>query len=631
MFVTKWFLLLPIALSAVDLNAQVSIFGKNLIVNGDAESGSASLTSPVTSIPGWTRTGSPNVFPYNATGSLQTATAPAPPDHGFQFFATGAGPGSLTQTIDVSSAATAIAAGNVKYTATAFIGFTYGTSPSLTVAFQNANGQAFSTVTLTSLGNTGSVQFSSYLIAVMKQQTQIGIVPPGTTKVALTLTFNGAPANYYGTADSLALQFDQLGTDPNTVLGPNLIVNPGAEGGPNAPPGQAALYIPGWSSDSVTVAPYGGASWIQTSDPGPSDRGTSLFVGDASNMYQDLDISPATSLIDAAKVTFQISAWLGGVGGTDSPTLTYTFYDWTGKTLATAAQIGPVTHNGIGLVLASASGPIPVGTRRVRVALTFPGSANIPRVADNISFSLTPAGAPTITPGGIVPVFSTSTTIQPGSWCSIYGTNLASSVAQWNGDFPTRLNNVSVTVNSKPAYLWFVSPTQINFQAPDDTAAGPVAVTVTTANGSATSTVNLGTYGPSFSLFNSKYPAAIVPLVGAAGNSGQGYDNIGPAGGLPFTSRPAKAGETLILFGVGFGPTKTPAPAGQILQGAAESVTYPAITIGGVSAKVLYAGETVEGLYQFNVVVPAAGSGDKVLQATIAGLTTQANVYLTLQ
>ena len=238
---------------------------------------------------------------------------------------------------------------------------------------------------------------------------------------------------------------------------------------------------------------------------------------------------------------------------------------------------------------------------------------------------------PSITSGGVVPVYSSATTIEPGSWISIYGSNLAGTVAVWNGDFPTSLGGTSVTIDSKPAYLWFVSPTQINAQAPNDTATGSVVVTVKTLTGTVSSMVTLGQYGPSFSLFNSKYAAAIVPTPGNPGNSGAGYDYIGPTGAFSFPTRPVKAGETLLLYGVGFGATTSPVAAGQVFSGAAPSVTLPLVTIGGVNATVGFAGIVEAGLFQFNVVVPNAGSGDRLLQASVGGVTTPSNVYITLQ
>ncbi len=82
-----------------------------------------------------------------------------------------------------------------------------------------------------------------------------------------------------------------------------------------------------------------------------------------------------------------------------------------------------------------------------------------------------------------------------GSWLEIRGTNLAdptdprlnnaSHSGQWSSaDFtgfnaPTTLDGVSVSINGKPAFVWYLSPTQLNVQAPEDSATGNVAITVT--------------------------------------------------------------------------------------------------------------------------------------------------------
>ncbi len=242
-----------------------------------------------------------------------------------------------------------------------------------------------------------------------------------------------------------------------------------------------------------------------------------------------------------------------------------------------------------------------------------------------------PLPAPTINTGGVVPINSSSTTVEPGSWISIYGTNFSATTSTWSGNFPQSLGNVSVTIDSQPAYLWLVSPGQINLQVPNDSNTGQVAVSVTTSGGAVNSTVNLGPYGPSWSLLNSKYVTAIVFTPGSVGNSGLGYDIIGPAGALPYTTRPVKAGETVTLYGVGFGPTNPSVAAGQAYSGSAPSVTLPVIKIGGITAQVNYGGIVEAGLFQFNVVVPNAGSGDQLLVASIGGVTTPNNVYLTLQ
>jgi uncharacterized protein (TIGR03437 family) len=606
--------------------AQGSILGSNLIVNGDAEGGALGTT-----IPGWTNTGNSTVAAYGSPGPFPL-TAPAPPDHKFQYFAAGSSTSTLTQSIDVSSGASTIGAGNVKFTAAAYLGdivpTDYAGSAQVIVAFENSKGQTFSTATLGPL--PGGAFAPGHSTSLFFQQ-QIGLVPSGTTTIVVTLTltsFNGG----YGAADSLSLVLTTLGTSPATILGSNLVVNPGAEAGPGNAYPAISLYLPSWSTASgfPSAAPYGGTGWIATTAPGPPDRGTNVIWGSSgTGMYQDVDVSAAASLIDAGSVQFEMSAWLGAYGDNASPALTYAFFDWSGTQLATTGQLtGP--GNVQALALESAIGLLPHGTRRVRIALSFPGGSGVP-IADNISLVIGAPGAPIITSESTVPVYSSATNIQPGSWISIYGTGLAASTMLWNGDFPTQLDGTTVTIDGKAAYLWFVSANQINAQAPDDTATGPVQVVVTTSAGSSSSTVALAQYAPSFSLFNGKYPAAVVATPGAPGNSGNGYDYIGPAGAFSFPSRPVKAGETILLYGVGFGPTTQPVPAGSVFSGASPCVALPTVTIGGVSATVSFAGIVEAGLYQFNVVVPNAGSGDKALSASVGGVTTPANVLITLQ
>lgn len=254
----------------------------------------------------------------------------------------------------------------------------------MSFAFQNANGQTFSTATLGPAGYTG---------VGMSMQQQTGLVPSGTMQIEVTLTIGAA----YGVADSLSLTLTQLGTSPGTVLNTNLITNGGAEAGPNATPPTFALYVPGWATTSgVSVAPYGGTGWIQTTNPSPADRGVNLFwggLGGGADMYQDLDVSPASSLIDAGEVTFDVSAWLGALtGGYISPTLTCTFFDWSGNQVAPTAEIGPPAHSGTELIQTSFIGTLPSGTRRVHIDVGFPYNDSL---ADDVSFILTsPDGPP---------------------------------------------------------------------------------------------------------------------------------------------------------------------------------------------------------------------------------------------
>ncbi len=240
-----------------------------------------------------------------------------------------------------------------------------------------------------------------------------------------------------------------------------------------------------------------------------------------------------------------------------------------------------------------------------------------------------PALLPAITSGGIVPG-----TIQPGEWLSIYGTNLASGIATWNGDFPTSLAGASVTINGKAAYLSYASPGQLNVQAPDDTATGAVPLVVTTASGSVKSTVTLAQFGPSFFLLDGKHVAAIILRPDGSGAHGGGsYDILGPTGNsLGYPTVAAKAGDTVLLFGSGFGPTNPAVPAGQAFSGAAPTVNPLTLRINNVSITPAFAGLSGPGLYQLNVTVPSGlGAGDVPLQATVGGVQTPSGALISLQ
>jgi uncharacterized protein (TIGR03437 family) len=289
-------------------------------------------------------------------------------------------------------------------------------------------------------------------------------------------------------------------------------------------------------------------------------------------------------------------------------------------TSGTAPGAISISVNITGLGVGTYSGKVTIGsggsTLDVPVTLNYLSSSSI-----------------TITKNGIVPLYSSSTAIQAGSWISIYGTNLADAAATWNGDFPTTLGGVSVTVDGKPGYLWYVSPTQINLQAPDDTASGSVTVVVTNSHGSSTSTVTLAPASPSFSLLDSSHVAAVVPTPNGSGAYGGGtYDIVGPIGAFSYTTRPVKGGETLELFGVGFGPTSPPVAAGQVFTGVAPTVSPVTVSIGGANANVSFAGLTSAGLYQINVTIPTGlPSGDQAVQATVNGNVTLTGPVVTVQ
>ena len=108
-----------------------------------------------------------------------------------------------------------------------------------------------------------------------------------------------------------------------------------------------------------------------------------------------------------------------------------------------------------------------------------------------------------------------------------------------------------------------------------------------------------------------------------------------PAGfyGASVTTRSATPGETIEIYGTGFGPTNPAVAAGQLVPGAAPltDLTQLQIRIGGVLATLSYAGMVAVGEYQFNVVIPALPNGNQPIVANIGGLTSQTGISIPIQ
>src|SRR5271156_2859185 len=219
--------------------------------------------------------------------------------------------------------------------------------------------------------------------------------------------------------------------------------------------------------------------------------------------------------------------------------------------------------------------------------------------------------------GGVPP-------IAPNTWVQINGSNLgpAGDTRTWgNSDFvggqlPTSLDGLSVTVNGVPAYVYYISPTQVNILTPPNAISGSVPVQVSD-NGaiSANFMVQAQAQSPSFFVFGGG------PYIAATHGNGS---YLGPTSLYPGLTTPAQPGETIVMYANGFGSTSTPVVSGSETQSGTLS-PMPVITIGGVTATVTFAGPVAPGEFQFNVVVPPSlGNGDQATVAMYNGLTTKA-------
>ncbi len=383
------------------------------------------------------------------------------------------------------------------------------------------------------------------------------------------------------------------------------------------------------SSVSVSVSPAGLSAGtyngtVQISSAGVPNSPVSIPV------TLTVTAVPALLVATPQAVTFQylvggavpgaqdISISNGG-GGTLS---------WTALSGAFWATLSAASGNAPGTVSISVN-PANLGagtyTTSVTIAAADGGISPVSVAVTLVVQGTQPAG--TIT--AVVNAGSFQPGIASGAWISIFGANLslrtytlqASDIV--NGALPTSLEGVSVAINGLAAYIDYISPSQINVLVPDDATLGSVQVQVITAQQASNNmTVQKTVFAPALLTLVGAYVAALhadYSLVGKA-NLLQGA-----------TTAPAKPGETILLYGVGFGPAIPAQAAGQVVGTAAPLANNVQVTMGGVVAVVNFAGLVQSGLYQFNVVVPSLPNGDAAVVATVGGVTTQAGVAVTIQ
>jgi uncharacterized protein (TIGR03437 family) len=175
---------------------------------------------------------------------------------------------------------------------------------------------------------------------------------------------------------------------------------------------------------------------------------------------------------------------------------------------------------------------------------------------------------------------------------------------------------VKVTIGGQAAFIDYISPTQVNAQVPSGTPTGAQQMTVSHPGGASSAyniTVNTlqpGLLAPSSFLIGGKQYVVALSLDGTY---------ILPPNaiaGLP--TRQAKPGETIVIYGVGFGTVLDAGnqniPAGTIVTAANKLSNSFSMNFGGSSATLGYSGlaPSFVGLYQFNVVVPSVANNDLV-------------------
>lgn len=168
------------------------------------------------------------------------------------------------------------------------------------------------------------------------------------------------------------------GGHPALVTGINLLQNPGAEAGLLSGPGTVSL--PGWQTQSggFTGVVYGGVGCYLCPSPSEATRiggGVNFFYAGLTlqfaTLVQTVSVASDSQAIDAGQRIARFQVQMGTYTGTAQPTVD--FLSATGTVLGSLALPLVLGSNQAVYTLNSGSGPVPVGTRSVRVTLTSVG------------------------------------------------------------------------------------------------------------------------------------------------------------------------------------------------------------------------------------------------------------------
>lgn len=189
----------------------------------------------------------------------------------------------------------------------------------------------------------------------------------------------------------------------------------------------------------------------------------------------------------------------------------------------------------------------------------------------------------------------------PAAIVSGFGAGLAASAALASSlPLPTALGETAVRVGSTDAPLFFVSPTQINFQVPTTLTGRQTVQVLRSGVAVASGELDLGLASPALFTLNQSGSGPVAAL--------NQDGSVASADGCLAGAKPAAPGSVVQLFGTGQGALTPPVSSGQPAPASPPSVTptLPQVTLGGVAVSVEFSGAAPNfvGLWQINIRIP---------------------------
>jgi len=435
-------------------------------------------------------------------------------------------------------------------------------------------------------------------------------------------------------------------SDPNAVDAPQFVVVTLSVGGPA--PNKLEFYAAPGSSSSTTLTTYrqantavSNAPWLSVSSNGagsfafnvsytvtataasgmaPNDYNGTLTLSGSSFAPDNkqipvvlhvttqpiLNATPASVQIRIAQGANKQSSTTGAlpyISTSNTGQGSLSISSVNASTSSGANWLGASTVSGFPSLVAISADPTGLSPGVYNGTITVASNAANSSVPVPVQLTVEPQGPPVAAAGGVVNngTFASNESLAQGDITAVFGDQLTYGDPQSASTLPlgTSLGNTQVLVNGTPAPVYYVSPTQINFQIPFEAATGDGTIQVV-RNGQPGNQVyvNISASAPRFILLGNGYVIMTTP--------------DGALTGIP--SHPVTANDVAVIYVIGLGPTSPSVPSGTASPNPPAIVPATQVCFGQHSAVIqplctnaAFAGLTpgLVGLYQINVTIPS--------------------------
>lgn len=453
-------------------------------------------------------------------------------------------------------------------------------------------------------------------------------------------------------------------SDPNAIDSPQYITVTVYVGGDV--PSSLVLYVAPGSSTTATFTTNGpitttsNQSWLTASTTANASSGgytTTITATAASTMAAQaysgtVTVSGSSFAPDNTTISVQLNVTTQPIAQAGSTALSFDIAEGaqpvTDNVAVTDAGQGTLTVSGVTATAANSGAWLTATTVTGGISVTANPSGLSPAtytgtvtIASNgvngnivipVSLVIAAQGPPIASAGGVVNngTFASGEPLAQGDIAAVFGNQFDYDAPTPASSVPlgTTLDSIQVLVNGAAAPLYYVSSGQINFQIPIDAATGDGTVQVV-RNGQAGNLVYVD--------INAEVPRFIT----YDGNYGIMTTAAGALTGIP--SNPVTAGQTIVIYAIGLGPTSPPVASGTA------SPASPLATVPGTT-QVCFGQETpfyqapcatpffvgltpgFVGLYQINVTIPSGvQSGNNTMTLLLVNNVSSTPVSLAVQ